>query len=353
MSPTLYTVGHSNHSIDRLLELLTRHSITAVNDVRSQPYSRYNPQFNRESLKSCLEETGIHYVFLGEQLGARSKNPAHYTNGKVQYKALAESKEFEQGLEKVRQGLETDRIALLCAEKDPINCHRSILISRHLRQNGMDIQHILEDGSLESTTELETRLIRTLKLPEQDLFVTREEIVERAYEIQGEKIAYSVDSDEPHPPKEEKRVINIYTIGFTKKSAEDFFTKLCKSGVKRVVDVRLNNVSQLAGFTKKDDLRYFLRAIYGIEYVHLPIFAPTKELLDAFKKQKGEWEMYEKGFIELMSLRKAEEAVSKELLDAACLLCSEDEPQHCHRRLVAEYLRDKWQDVTVQITHIT
>ncbi len=332
MPSILYTLGHSNHSIDHLMDLLTRHSITAVYDVRSQPYSRYNPQFNRDGLKSYLEEKGIRYVFLGEQLGARSKNPSHYINGKVQYKALAASKEFAQGLKDIQQGLEIDRIALLCAEKDPINCHRAILVCRHLQQDGIDVRHILEDGSLESTAEFETRLIRTLKLPEQDLFTTREETVERAYELQGEKIAYSVDSDELQPPKEEKRVIHLYTIGFTKKSAEEFFSKLCGSDIKRVVDVRLNNVSQLAGFTKKDDLRYFLRTICGIEYMHLPTLAPTKELLDAYKKQKGLWETYEKGFIELMSSRRVAEAVSKDLLDGACLLCSEDEPQHCHRR---------------------
>lgn len=353
MASTLYTVGHSTHTINILMELLTQHSITAVYDVRSQPYSKYNPQFNRENLKACLEEKSIHYMFLGEKLGARSKNPEHYTNGKVQYNALAASKEFEQGLENIRQGLETNKVALLCAEKDPLICHRAILICRHLRHNGIAMQHILEDGSLESTTEFESRLLQALKLPEQDLFTTREETIERAYEIQSEKIAYVDDSFESQPPKKEKQVIGIYTIGFTKKSAEEFFTKLSASGIQRVVDVRLNNVSQLAGFTKKEDLKYFLCAINKQEYVHLPTLAPTKELLDAYKKRKGSWETYEKEFIELMDSRKVETIVSKELLDGACLLCSEDEPQHCHRRLVAEYLRDKWQDVTVKITHIT
>lgn len=353
MSPTLYTVGHSTHSIDRLLEVLNQYSIQAVYDVRSQPYSRYCPQFNRETLRSFLERTGVHYVFLGEQLGARSKNPAHYFNGKVQYKAIAASSEFKQGLECILKGVETKKVALLCAEKDPINCHRAILICKHIRNNGLNIQHILEDGGLESTAEFETRLLHTLKLPEQDLFTTREATIERAYELQGDKIAYSTDVDEPQPPVEEKRVIHLYTIGFTKKSAEEFFTKLCQAGVKRLIDVRLNNVSQLAGFTKKDDLRYFLRAIGGIEYAHLPTLAPTKDLLDAYKKHKGAWDTYEKGFIELMTSRKVEEMVSQELLDGACLLCSEDEPQYCHRRLVAEYLRDKWNDVDLEITHIT
>lgn len=146
-------------------------------------------------------------------------------------------------------------------------------------------------------------------------------------------------------------MIHLYTIGFTKKSAETFFTKLCASGAKRLVDVRLNNVSQLAGFAKKEDLAYFLRAICGIEYVHLPILAPTQEMLNEHKKQKGDWSEYEIEFLALMVERRIEDAVAQEMLADACLLCSEDQPTHCHRRLVAEYLRGKWGDV--EITHLT
>jgi len=146
-------------------------------------------------------------------------------------------------------------------------------------------------------------------------------------------------------------MIHLYTIGFTKKSAESFFTKLCTSGVKRIIDVRLNNISQLAGFTKKDDLPYFLRVICGIQYIHMPILAPTKDILDSYKKQKGDWSIYEQKFLDLISSRRVEDAISKEILDHACLLCSEDEPYHCHRRLIAEYLNSKWQNI--QITHIT
>jgi uncharacterized protein YeaO (DUF488 family) len=112
--------------------------------------------------------------------------------------------------------------------------------------------------------------------------------------------------------------------------------------------VRLNNVSQLAGFTKRDDLRYFVRAICQIEYVHRPDLAPTQEMLDAYKKHKGEWSTYERQFLELMKDRRIEETVPHELMDGACLLCSEDRPHHCHRRLVAEYLRGKWSAVNVE-----
>lgn len=136
--------------------------------------------------------------------------------------------------------------------------------------------------------------------------------------------------------------IDLYTIGFTKKTAEYFFSKLKQSGVKRVLDVRLNNVSQLAGFAKKDDLIYFLRRLAGVEYTHLTELAPTRDMLDAYKKHKGEWTVYEEQFLELMAQRHIEDRVSKEILDHGCLLCSEDKPHHCHRRLVAEYLQKKW-----------
>ncbi|HFD33110.1 MAG TPA: DUF488 domain-containing protein [Gammaproteobacteria bacterium] len=145
--------------------------------------------------------------------------------------------------------------------------------------------------------------------------------------------------------------IDIYTIGFTKKKAEYFFEKLKSAGVKRVVDVRLNNVSQLAGFAKKDDLIYFLKELGGIDYVHFPELAPTKGILDAYKKQKGDWATYEMKFIELMERRHIENKIPKEVLNEGCLLCSEDKPHHCHRRLVAEYLSKKW-DEEVEITHL-
>jgi uncharacterized protein (DUF488 family) len=142
--------------------------------------------------------------------------------------------------------------------------------------------------------------------------------------------------------------MKIFTIGFTNKKAEKFFKNLRKSGVKRVIDVRLNNVSQLAGFSKKDDLQYFLRAIADIDYVHVPDLAPTQELLDAYKKQKGDWSVYEKQFLELMERRHIETSLTKDLMDQGCLLCSEHEPHHCHRRLVAEYLQRHWPDVSIE-----
>jgi uncharacterized protein (DUF488 family) len=142
--------------------------------------------------------------------------------------------------------------------------------------------------------------------------------------------------------------MRILTIGFTKKSAEAFFTRLQNAGVKRLVDVRLNNISQLAGFTKKDDLQYFSKAICNIEYVHLLELAPTAEILAAYKKQKnGDWELYERRFLDLMRSRQVENT-PREILADGCLLCSEEKPLHCHRRLVAEYLKEHWGDVEIE-----
>jgi uncharacterized protein (DUF488 family) len=142
--------------------------------------------------------------------------------------------------------------------------------------------------------------------------------------------------------------IQLTTIGFTRKSAEEFFRLLIEAGVRRVVDVRLNNTGQLAGFSKRDDLAYFLRTIAGIDYVHVPELAPTQAMLDRFKKHGVDWRDYEREFLQLVADRRIEETIPSELLDGACLLCSEDRPEHCHRRLVAEYLAKKWGEVELR-----
>jgi len=144
--------------------------------------------------------------------------------------------------------------------------------------------------------------------------------------------------------------MKLFTIGFTKTSAEKFFTRLKAAGVKRLVDVRLHNVSQLAGFAKRDDLRYFLEVICGIEYVHRPELAPTDDMLAEYKKQGGNWDAYAQRFVTLIATRRIETQLTPAALNDACLLCSEDRPHHCHRRLVAEYLKERWADVT--ITHL-
>jgi uncharacterized protein (DUF488 family) len=139
----------------------------------------------------------------------------------------------------------------------------------------------------------------------------------------------------------------IFTIGFTKKPAAVFFQKLRDAGVKRVIDVRLNNVSQLAGFSKKDDLRYFLLEILHVDYVHESLLAPTKEMREEYKKNKS-WPDYEKAFLVLIKERQIEEKIDPAMIAGSCLLCSEDRPHHCHRRLVAEYLQGKWGGLNIQ-----
>lgn len=145
--------------------------------------------------------------------------------------------------------------------------------------------------------------------------------------------------------------MKIHTIGFTKKTAQVFFELLKASNVKRIVDVRLNNSSQLAGFTKKEDLKYFLEKICGIQYAHEPLLAPTQEMLDEYKKNGGNWVTYEQRFTDLMQKRKIEDNVPKELIDDGCLLCSEDKPHNCHRRIVAEYFKKHWQE-EITISHL-
>ena len=144
--------------------------------------------------------------------------------------------------------------------------------------------------------------------------------------------------------------MNVSTIGFTKKSAAEFFSLLTQADTKRLVDVRLSNVSQLAGFTKKDDLRFFLTEIGGIEYVHAPELAPTKELLRAYRAKSITWDEYRNGFLDLMAKRAIETTISPEILDGACLMCSEHEPHHCHRSLVTEYLSRHLPEI--RVTHL-
>lgn len=142
--------------------------------------------------------------------------------------------------------------------------------------------------------------------------------------------------------------MKVFTIGFTHKSAEQFFGKLRQAGAKRVVDVRLNNVSQLAGFAKKKDLEFFLKELCGMEYVHLPELAPTQDILDEYKKRKGDWAVYERHFLDLMRKRQVEKTAPRDVIADGCLLCSEEKPHQCHRRLVAEYLREHWGNIDIQ-----
>lgn len=186
----LFTVGHSTHPIEVFVGLLKQHGITALADVRSHPYSRHFPQYSQEALKAALAREQIAYVFLGKELGARSENPACYRQGKVQYELLAKEPLFAVGLERLRTGMERFRIALMCAEKDPLDCHRAVLVARRVYESGTPVEHIHADGHLEKHAEMEARMLDLLKMSDADMFRSRGEILVDAYRIRGEQIAY-------------------------------------------------------------------------------------------------------------------------------------------------------------------
>lgn len=187
----VYTIGHSNHSIEKFIELLTALDVTAVADVRSHPHSRFNPQFNRDAIQASLKRAGLAYVFLGRELGARPEDQSCYAEGRVQYDRLARTVLFQEGLTRIVQGTHVYRIALMCAEKDPLICHRAILVCRHLGTHGIGAQHVLEGGQIESHDEALMRLLRELKLTDGQLFGSRDEMILDAYEQRGKQIAYT------------------------------------------------------------------------------------------------------------------------------------------------------------------
>lgn len=195
----IYTVGHSTHTLEHFVDLLNMNGVNVVADVRSSPYSRFNPQFNRESLSRSLREHGIQYVFLGEEFGARSPDRSCYVDGKVQYDRLAQTELFRSGIERVRLGVGRGyKMALMCAEKDPLDCHRTVLVSRNLEANGFEVVHILSDGSTETHKEATDRLVKQFKLHQTDLFLSEIELVEKAFKRQEEKIAYIEDQESAH-----------------------------------------------------------------------------------------------------------------------------------------------------------
>jgi uncharacterized protein (DUF488 family) len=204
MQELVFTIGHSTHPQERLIGLLVQHNITAVCDIRSKPYSRINPQFNREEIKRELRRAGLSYVFLGQELGARSTDPSAYDHGKVQYEKLALSGLFQQGLARVQEGLKSYRIAIMCAEKDPLDCHRSILVARHLSRLGLEVRHILADGKVETHAEAMERLLSQLKLPQCDMFRSHEDVLEDAYRIQEKRIAFTLGDDTGKDPIDTK-----------------------------------------------------------------------------------------------------------------------------------------------------
>jgi uncharacterized protein (DUF488 family) len=195
----IYTIGHSNHAIEHFIVLLRMHAIEGIVDVRSHPYSRFNPQFSLKRLSASLEDAGIAYLFLGRELGARSDDPGVIHDGKVDYGKLARTPRFQDGVARVVDAAGQARVALLCAERDPLECHRAILVAPALAARHVDAAHIREDGRLESRDELETRLLAAAGDPGElrtgelfpELGVDRDERIARAYHRRGRQIAFS------------------------------------------------------------------------------------------------------------------------------------------------------------------
>ena len=186
----IYTLGHSNHPLQHFLSLLQRHGVTALGDVRSTPYSRFNPQFRRVSLVSALADHDIEYVFLGEELGARSKDRSCYDDeGRVSYSRLAASELFRHGIERLLEVASARTVAIMCADKDPLDCHRTILVARELVKRGVAVSHILASGEIEPHAAAMQRLRDKLKIPPADLFGGVDSD-EEAYELRGRQIAY-------------------------------------------------------------------------------------------------------------------------------------------------------------------
>lgn len=187
---SVFTIGHSNHPIEKFIELLRLYRIDALADVRSAPASRFNPQFNKKPLAASLKQAGIAYVFLGRELGARPEDLATYENGRVQYRKLAATPLFRSGIERVEQGARKLRISLMCAEKDPLDCHRTLLVSRALERDHVAVTHILADGALESQHEAMHRLLKVEAAGSGDMFDAEETLIELAVQRREERVAY-------------------------------------------------------------------------------------------------------------------------------------------------------------------
>ena len=197
----VFSIGHSNHSIDKFLRLLENSKINMVVDVRSAPFSRMFPQFNQEALKKSLSDKSIGYLFLGDQIGGRSNNPDDYLDGQVLYKSLANKEAFKSGIERLKEGSVKYRIALMCSEKEPLDCHRTLLISEVLTSNDIVVGHIHADGTVESHSESLVRLLALHNLSSPDLFSDDTDRVQEALTLQEKKIAYQIPR--PNESREE------------------------------------------------------------------------------------------------------------------------------------------------------
>ena len=184
------TVGHSNHPLETFVSLLKQHDVATLADVRSAPYSRFNPHFNRKFLDAALQAHGVAYLFLGHALGGRPEDRSCYEKGRVRYDRLARTPLYREGIDRVMERAEVERLALMCAEKEPLDCHRTLLVSRSLAARNVAVAHILADGALEPHDEAMGRLLASVGLPAGDLLHSREELIEEAVARKEGRIAH-------------------------------------------------------------------------------------------------------------------------------------------------------------------
>lgn len=199
----VFTIGHSTHSAEAFIALLRQHGVEALADVRSSPFSRFNPQFNRETLERVLKSNGIRYVFLGKELGARSDDRSCYDHGRVQYSRLAQTALFQSGIERVLQGAAKYRVALMCAEKEPLECHRTLLVAKVLAAREQRVLHIHADGRLETHEAAMERLLKMTGVPDEDMFLSKDELLAKALARQEEQVAYVEEAHEPMTLRED------------------------------------------------------------------------------------------------------------------------------------------------------
>ncbi len=322
----IFTIGHGDAPAERVVALLREQRIDTLVDVRSIPASSHAPQFGRRAFAQTLAEAGIRYVFMGEWLGGRPRDPSCYKDGilprgkanylqLVDYAKVAMQPWYRRAVRDLVHIARGRRTAIMCSEENPRRCHRLHLVSQTLTASGLAVYHVRHRGPLEVG------------------------LFDVAYLYEG------IDDpllDAGAPP------MKLYTLGFTKKSAAQFFSLLESSGVGQLLDIRLRPNGQLAGFTKRDDLAYFLPKLVNCEYHHVPSLAPTAEILSAYRKD-GDWQAYVERFDTLMDQRNIPFSLDRALYEekVCCLLCSEAMPERCHRRLVAERIARSWADTDV------
>lgn len=295
----VYSLGHSNLSMEQFISFLKALDVENLIDVRSNPFSIHVPHFNKENLKSVLEDNNIQYNYCGDELGGRQDR---------QFKDYIYTSDYQEAIKSIERIIDNSgKSAIMCSENDYKRCHRRY-ISDTLMSHGYNVVHVKYDKNKSLGKQAPLGEINEMK--------------------------------------------TIYTIGYTKKSLKEFVSLLKEHNIEKIVDIRLKNTSQIAGFAKANDLEYILEELLGIKYLYEPELSPTEEILKKYKEDKN-WEEYVKSFTKLMKDREIDKTVKRVISDTdrVCLLCSEDPPDNCHRRLVAEYYKEF--DNSIKIRHLT